>query len=335
MNSPYMLARARALAERLQKEKHTDEPQLVDAAFRLVFGRPPSAAERDRTVNFLRQQGERGTKAVVASTGFQSEKMPYREGRAAVLAPDGPQVRFQVPDHPSLSSADFSVEAFVLLRSTYEDASVRTIASHWGGDKKKPGWSFGVTSKKSQFKPQTLVLQLLGDPDKNGADYEAIFSGLHIGLNKPYFVAVSVHLSDPDKQGVTFYAKDLSNDEEQLQSARCGHKMTSLAKAGVPLTIGGHAGQPTHTWDGLIDDVRLSNAVLRPEQLLLTAEGATAKTVGYWQFETKPGVYKDSSGQGNDIRVNVASGSDGDPRFTALVDLCHVLLNANEFLYVD
>jgi len=32
----------------------------------------------------------------------------------------------------TLPTADFTVEAFVLLRSTYEDASVRTIASHWG-----------------------------------------------------------------------------------------------------------------------------------------------------------------------------------------------------------
>jgi len=335
INSPYMLGRARALAERLQNEKHTDDARLVDAAFRLTFGRPSTAAEQGRLVAFLKQQTERSIKTVVAGTGFQSEKMPYREGRAAVLQPDGTQVRFQVPDHASLPTEDFTVEAFVLLRSTYEDASVRTIASHWGGDKKKPGWSFGVTSKKSQFKPQTLVLQLMGDPQKNGTDYEAIFSGLHIGLNKPYFVAVSVRLSDPDKQGVTFYAKDLSNDEEQLQSIRCGHRMTSLPKPGVAFTIGGHAGQPVHTWDGLIDDVRLSKGILRPEQLLLTAEGVTDRTMGYWQFEQKPGVYKDSSSHGNDIRVETKPGSDDNPRMAALIDLCHVLLNANEFLYVD
>jgi Protein of unknown function (DUF1553)/Protein of unknown function (DUF1549)/Planctomycete cytochrome C len=335
INSPYMLARAHALAERLQKEKYADDPRLVEAAFRLTFGRPPTTSERDRLVAFLKRQTERGIKTVVAGTGFQSEKMPYREGRAAVLQPDGPQVRFQVPDHASLPTEDFTVEAFVLLRSTYEDASVRTIASHWGGDKKKPGWSFGVTSKKSQFKPQTLVLQLMGDPEKNGTDYEAIFSGLHIGLNKPYFVAVSVHLGDADKQGVTFYAKDLSNDDEQLQSVRCGHKMTSLPRPGVAFTIGGHAGQPLHTWDGLIDDVRLSKGILHSEQLLLTAEGVTDRTMGYWQFEAKPGVYKDSSSHGNDIRVAALRGGEDDPRKAALIDLCHVLLNANEFLYVD
>ena len=57
----------------------------------------------------------------------------------------------------------FTIEAFVLLRSVYDDGTVRTIAAHWSGDKKKPGWSFGVTSQKSAYKPHALVLQFFGD----------------------------------------------------------------------------------------------------------------------------------------------------------------------------
>src|SRR5262249_59954644 len=133
-------------------------------------------------------------------------------GKAALLQPGGPQVRLQVPDSPAFPTGAFTIEAFVLLRSLYEDGTVRTIASHWAGDKKRPGWSFGVTSKKSAYKPQTLVLQVWGGDD--GSDYEAVFSGLHIALNKPYFVAASVDLRDTGKAGVTFYAKDLSNDDQ-------------------------------------------------------------------------------------------------------------------------
>src|SRR5262249_18594754 len=152
-----------------------------------------------------------------------------------------------------------TIEAFVLLRSLYDDASVRTIVSQWNMSKNKPGWSLGVTSRRSQFKPQTLVLQLSGDPEKNGTDYEAVFSGLHIALNKPYFVAVTFHLSDPDKQGITFYAKDLSNDEEPLQSVRSGHKMKTLSRPEATFVIGGRdLDKVQHNWDGLIDDVRLS-----------------------------------------------------------------------------
>ncbi|MBY0525533.1 MAG: DUF1553 domain-containing protein [Gemmataceae bacterium] len=334
INSPYMLSRARAMGERLKT--HASDNERIDAAYRLTFNRLPSDDERRAVTKFLHDQMKRLDSKEFAGKGFQAEKMPYREGRAAVMQPGSSQVRFLVPDNNSLPTADFTMEAFVQLRSLYDDASVRTIVSHWGGEKKAPGWSLGVTSKKSAFKPQTLVLQLFGDAAKHGTDYDAIFSGLHIALNKPYFIAVSVHLGDKEKQGITFYAKDLSNDEEPMQVARCAHKMTSLPKPGVPFAIGGHGGKETHTWDGLIDDVRLSSTVLRQDQLLLSAEGATDKTVGYWQFEAKPGVYKDSSSRGNHIQTKAGMGDpDLDPRTAALVDLCHVLLNANEFLYVD
>src|SRR5206468_2339018 len=148
----------------------------------------------------------------------------YREGRAAVMNPLTAQARLHVPDSPSLPSGDFTLEGFVLLRSIADDAGVRTIAAHWPGERTQPGWSFGVTGKKSAFKPQTLVLQFWGDPAKHGTDHEPIFSGLHIALNKPYFVAVTVKLGDAERKGVTYYAKDLSNDDEPMQSVVSGHK---------------------------------------------------------------------------------------------------------------
>jgi hypothetical protein len=334
-NSPYMLQRAKALAERIQTGKYADDRERIDALCRLTFGRLPTEKERRRLLAFV-HNGSHDDTGPVATAAFRAEKMPYREGRAAVLTPAGPQARLQVPRLAAVPEGDFTIEAFVLLRSLYDDAAVRTVVSQWNMVKNKPGWSLGVTSRKSAFKPQTLVLQLSGDPDKHGTDYEAVFSGLHIALNKPYFVGVSMHLGDAGKQGITFYAKDLSNDEEPLQSVRCGHKMTSLPHAEAVFTIGGRdLEKMQHNWDGLIDDVRLSRGVLRPEQLLLTAEGVTDRTVGYWQFEQKPGVYKDSTTHGNDIQVKTGSGGATDARTAAWVDLCHVLLNANEFLYVD
>jgi hypothetical protein len=330
-----MLTRAAALAERLGKESSKAPEPTVDTAFRLAFGRLPTSAERSRAVAFLRQQAEKAQGKETVAAAFQSEKMPYREGRAAVMQPDGPQPRFLVPNSDTMPAGDFTVEGFILLRTLYEDASVRTIASHYSGTKNKSGWSFGVTGKKSQFKPQTLVLQLFGDPSKNGADTENIFSGLHITLNKPYFVAVTVHVSETGKEGVTFYAKDLSNDDEPMQVAHNPHKITSMDRPPAAFTIGGREHDPNHSWDGLIDDVRLSSGVLRQEQLLLTAEGVTDKTVGYWQFEAKPGHFKDSSPHGNHIQVKTTANGKANPKTAALIDLCHVLLNANEFLYVD
>ena len=216
------------------------------------------------------------------------------------------------------------------------NASVRTIASHWNGSKTSPGWALGVTGKKSSSKPQTLVLQLTGELGEGSGGYEAVFSGLNIELNKPYFVAASVHLADTNETGITFYAKDVSNDDEPMQVVHAAHKVTTSIRSPAAFTMGGREGESIHLWDGLLDDVRLSSTALKQEQLLLTSEGMTEKTVGFWQFESAANYHKDSSAHGLDIKIKKAApATKADPRASVLVDFCHVLLNANEFLYVD
>jgi hypothetical protein len=87
----------------------------------------------------------------------------------------------------------------------------------------------------------------------------------------------------------------------------------------------------------MIDDVRFSTGALKQEELLLGAEAhATDATVGLWQFESKPSAFKDASKHANDI-VPKPTGAKAaaTTRVSAMADLCHVLLNANEFVYVD
>ena len=81
--------------------------------------------------------------------------------------------------------------------------------------------------------------------------------------------------------------------------------------------------------------MRLTGKALAPDQLLVNAEGLTGDTVGYWQLKSEKDYHKDRSGHGNNIKVNVQDTKGLDPRKAALEDLSHVLLNANEFLYVD
>jgi hypothetical protein len=57
--------------------------------------------------------------------------------------------------------------------------------------------------------------------------------------------------------------------------------------------------------------------------------------VGYWKFEPTPSHYADSSGHSHDISVAANKAQQKDPRLTALIDFCHILLNSNEFLYLD
>ena len=252
------------------------------------------------------------------------------------MSPEGPQSRFEVPDNAALPDGDFTIEAFVLLHSVYESASVRTVAAKWSGDAKQPGWAFGITGKQSRRKPQTLALQLVGKKADGKFGEEAIFSDQTIQLNKPYYLAAAVKLARDEQPGeVAFYVKDLSNDDEPLLIAKVPHQNAGAFRNERPFTIGGR-GVKDSFFDGLVDDVRLSSAALGIDQLLFTNEGVNKHTVGYWQFEAKPDVFRDTTGHGLDIKPGATfAKTKVDRRRAALQDFSHVLLNANGFLYVE
>ncbi len=340
MNSGYMLQQGGQFAELLYRDGAAADEQKVEHAFRLAFGRPPSSKETQLTRAFLAEQMKRISPPKDKTPPYETAKIPFHEGKAAVITPGGVQARFQVPENAKLPDQQFTLEAFVYLKSVFEDGTVRTIASHWNGDTKANGWAFGVTGKKSAYKPQSLVLQLWGKDAADKAAYEAIFSGFVMQLNRPYYVAVSVNVTDAGEKGVTFYLKDLADDEEPMQVYSTTHKVVKMPTARGPFTIGGTAGKQERTWDGMIDDVRLSDIALPQKQLLMTTNGLTKNTIGYWQFETTPGMLHDSSPNRLTLqRFSSASMTKTlvpiDARRGAWIDLCQVLLNANEFLYVD
>ncbi len=336
-NSQTMLLRAEALAERLLRDCGGDQEEVLRRAWLLVYGRPPRSEEADSARQFLREQARRidPEAAGSAAAAFLHDKIPYRDGQAAVLAPQGPQAGFVVPHSPHLPEGDFTIEAFFVLRSVYDTGGVRTIAAKWDGNVRNAGWSFGVTGKQSRRKPQTLVLQLVGDKLDGSRGEEAIFSDQHVALGKPYFAAASVRLARDGRPGeVTFFLKDLSNDDEPLLAARVPHQVTGGFGNALPLTLGCRNAARSGAFDGLLDDVRLSRAALSADETLFTTEGTQRHTAGYWQFEPRTDVFGDSSGHGLQIAPAVGQSGRVEPRLAALRDLCHVLLNSNEFLYV-
>ena len=50
------------------------------------------------------------------------------------------------------------------------------------------------------------------------------------------------------------------------------------------------------SFDGVLDDVRLVGKSLTAEEILQTVEKEHPATIGYWQFETVPGVLHNSAG---------------------------------------
>jgi mono/diheme cytochrome c family protein len=331
LDSDWSFARARAFARRLAHDEPASDPgPRIARALALAFARRSSAAEVEALTAFLGARAP-GAGPAAAAAGA-SQKLPLRDGRGALLAPGTPQERLLLADSATLPPGDFTIEAFVLLRSVYDSGEVRTIAARWDGDLRHAGWSFGVTGRKSRFKPETLVLQLArGD----GADKEAepVFSGLTVQVGRPYYVAVSVHVGDGGGEGITFYAKDLSNDDVPLLHAGVPHRTTATAPFAGPFAIGGRS-VGRNQWDGVIDDVRLSAGALRAEELLLTTEGTAESTLGYWRFEPQSGPYRDSSANHRDLQPRVEEPAK-DPGDAAWVDLCHALLNASELLYID
>lgn len=364
INGPWTLARARAFAARLTNQRFDSDQQFVESAYQLAFGRQPNPDELESAVAFLQQQAMRAAPAQVTATPDSVRRMaalamfeqqarqstltdaepstsplgsiPNRAGGAALFTAEEPRQTLAIDDNPSLPAGDFTIEAVIVLHSLFPDASVRTIAAQWDSDTGHPGWALGITSEQSKHQPRNLILQLVGNPAQGGAGYEVVASDLRPELNKPYYVAASVKIAQTGESGVTFYLKDLSQPDAPLQTAHARHKVTAHYRSRDAFTIGGRDRSPGHFWDGAIDDVRLSDAALGPDQLLVRSGQTSETSVGLWRFDNDAEFFKDSSGRDNDLQpVASASQAGVDPYNAAVVDFCHVLLNSNEFLYVD
>jgi hypothetical protein len=188
----------------------------------------------------------------------------------------------------------------------------------------------------------------------------AVFSDHHLEMNKPYYLSAAVTMARPAADGnagsqgaagqganatsaeqkavgtpgeVRFYVKDLSNDDEPLLVATVPHDIVGDLENDGDLRIGGRQ-EGEGDFDGLIDGVRLSRGVLGQEELLFSSEKVTPATVGYWRFESDPGVRRDSSPNGLDIAELELDSRNDDPLAAAMIDLCHAIFNSNEFLYL-
>jgi hypothetical protein len=143
-------------------------------------------------------------------------------------------------------------------------------------------------------------------------------------------------LRNTSEAGVTFYLKDMTDMDAGLKSVNVKHERTGAYASQSALVIGGRDGGNVQGWDGLIDEVRISRKALGREELLY-GEGRPVESAlcGMWTFEDEPGIFKDSTGvQGDLVKLGAGKGV-VEKNDAALVDLCHVLLNSNRFLYVE
>jgi hypothetical protein len=192
-----------------------------------------------------------------------------------------------------------------------------------------------VTSAQSKYNPRNLILQLCRDPSKPGGGYEVIASDFRLELQKTYYVAASVRMGEGES-GVTFYLKDVTDMDAPLRSITQRVTTGGTYAGKAALVIGGRDSNPPHGWDGLIDEVRITNKALTKEELLYN-DGSPPRqaVVGHWRFEDQPGIFKDAAGVQRDLAKAAVRSAKELTADAALVDLCHVLMNSNEFLYLD
>jgi hypothetical protein len=340
VNGEWMLARARSLALAIDRAGLADDRGAAAEAIRRVTGREPGPERLAAAVAFLAEQRQRIDDGASTQSIAVAQRMPQRAGLAAVIDPADPAAVLRA-EGAAWPEADFTIEAHVILQSLFADASVRTIASQWTGNPSDPGWSLGVTSEKSRYKPRNLILQLAGDGGGQAGGYAVIPSDIHLQLQRPYYVAASLKTGgDPQDRSVTFFVKDLSDNDAPLVVKTVPHAFAGSHASPRAFAIGGRdvgrAGAATHVWDGLIDDVRLSNRPLVQRELLWEDGDPAAAVVGHWTFEETPGFAADASGHGRTLTRGLPPPAVKNlRRYEALVDFCHVLFNTSEFLYVE
>lgn len=353
INGDWPLDRSRAMAANLLKSKPKDDTVLVQQAYLKTYSRDPSKKEAEAAVDFLRTQRSQLRRETMppqatASPLADASKVfgpanASKTTKTLMMKPGTVNEKLRVNLQGAVEPNSFAIEAVVKLDSVYPDASVRTIASRWNNAKTEPGWCFGVTSAKSAFKPNNLILQLSGDDFQGTQLYEVIDSNLVIHTGKPYYVAAAIenHPAEGQQFGgtVTFYARDLSDPAAPMQSATVNHQVCGgYISPQRALYIGGRETDQRSLWDGAIARVVLRKGALDSSNLMTWASVTDPNCVLDVNADQFTAMQKAPPAQSWSFETSITlpkGSAKLDANTEAVTDLCHALLNSNEFFYLQ
>ncbi|MCF6314009.1 MAG: DUF1549 domain-containing protein [Verrucomicrobiales bacterium] len=348
LNNRFPLQRAQTIANDLIKNKQAVEP-LIDQAFEKILKRQPSSEEASQAAAFLKQQAllakntpPSKNKAPNLNPKFKTTAFkPFKSSvtglpkQAVNIQPDSLYQKIEIKKLNHQEVDTFTLEAFLHLDSLYKNAEVRTIASRWNGNSSGTaqsfGWSFGITCEKSSYQPNNLIMQFTAEDIAGNPLYQVIASDLRIPVQTPYYVAAVIRTG---KNGgdVTFYAQDLSKKDSPLQIVVKPHQLVAgISNPKRALVLGGRDQTLSSMFDGSIARFTLSDHALKTEELLIKGGQAkaalsdltfTQKQLPAHLVRLLPSGPKPTSKPQN-------------PYYQSVVDLCHSLLNSNEFLYID
>ncbi len=354
INGDWPLERARAMAGALLKSKPKDDASLVRAAWLRAYSRTPTAAEEKGALSYLHTQRSQlrnespPPPPVIAPLAdavkfFGPAATTLKTAKTLVMKPGGANEKLRVNLGGKLEPETFAIEAVVYLDSLYPDASVRTIAARWNNAKTEPGWAFGITSEKSAHKPGNLVMQLSGEDFQRSPVYEVAASGFTIPLRKPYYVAAAIsnHPAEGQQFGgtVTFYARDLSQPYAPMQTVTVTHQVNgAYISPQRALYIGGRDTDTRSLWDGAIARVALRKGALDAGKLMSWTAASDVSCIADVRADDLTAMEKSAPETRWQWESSVPA-SKGSPRLDAnreaVADLCHALLNSNEFFYLQ
>jgi hypothetical protein len=311
VNGDWPLARAQKLATRVKS---------VEEAWQYALGRPPTAKEVEMAASFIEKRAAVSAPQAAPSVSATENASEFKENTS--------QERL-IARTTEEEGDEFTVEAVVTLDSIDVNASVRTIASRWNNGKDNVeafGWSLGITGEKSRFKPRNLIIQLVGEDENRNIAYEPIASNLRPELGLEYHIVAKVSCSE---HTVTFQMQQVGSPDSPVLTSVVPHRVRAGLSKGVSgLVIGGvNKRAPTHHWDGRIAAARIVRGLLPDDALAADPAKWNAPALVTWNAKSGPG--QQLAWASADTAIESI-----DPHKQALADLCHVLLNANEFFYL-
>ncbi len=312
LNGEWTLSRAQKLASRVYS---------VDEVWQFALGRPPTAKENTMAEAFIEQR--------IAEQDAPSAKPTAADLENASLFKENTPHERLVAQNAQKEGDEFTVEAVIQLNSVDTAAAVRTIASRWNNGKDNEesfGWSIGVTGEKSRFKPRNFIIQLVGEDENRNITHEPVASDIRLELGATYHVSVQVSCA---AHTVTFRVQQMGKPNAPELTSVVPHSVrTGLSKGVSNLVIGGvNKRASSHQWDGRIEAARVTRGILPEEAFTSDPSKWSAPAIVTWNAKegpTDPLVWASAEAPPKAL----------DPRQQAMADLCHVLLNTNEFIYL-
>ena len=172
--------------------------------------------------------------------------------------------------------------------------------------------------------------------------YEVVASGLQIPVGKPYYVAAAIDDEPVDGQKfggtVTFYARDLSDPAAPMQTVTVPHQVCGGYVNGERrLYVGGREKDKGSLWHGAIARVALRHGALDGGRLMAWVGASDASCVVDVNADQVSEMVKGNPATAwrwESSAASVTAKGALDPNREAVADLCHILLNSNEFFYL-